>query len=83
MADKKFTNGLFIYKSKIDGLLNWSAKKADYIKALQEAEEDENGFISGSYHTMREKPDRMYGTFRTQEKQVTNKEHSPDRDLPF
>ena len=29
MADKKFTNGLFIYKSKIDGLLNWSAKKAD------------------------------------------------------
>ena len=39
MADKKFTNGLFIYKSKIEGLLNWSAKKADYIKALQEADD--------------------------------------------
>ena len=83
MADKKFTNGLFIYKSKIDGLLNWSAKKADYIKALQEVEEDENGFISCSYHTMREKPDRMYGTFRDQEKKVSSKEHAPDRDLPF
>tara|TARA_R100000353_G_scaffold163996_1_gene124620 strand:+ start:278 stop:529 length:252 start_codon:yes stop_codon:yes gene_type:complete len=83
MADKKFTNGLFIYKSKIPGLLNWSANKADYIKCLQEAEADENGFISGSYHTMREKPDRMYGTFRDQEKKISSKEHAPDRDLPF
>ena len=46
--EKKFVDGLYIFKTKFEGLLNWSAKKNTYIEFLKKLTEDEKGFISGS-----------------------------------
>ncbi len=83
--EKKFVDGLYIFKTKFEGLLNWSAKKNTYIEFLKNLPEDENGFISGSYSTSRNKPDRMFATVREKvlSKEVSAKDQNPERDLPF